>query len=120
MHIEQYREYCLSLPYVEESMPFGDEHLVFKVGGKMFTVATIYNFDHFAVKCDPDTAVELRAQHDGVTPAYHFNKKHWNDIAVKADLSIEFQQAQIKASYMLVLTQNVTPKALREEILSTL
>ncbi len=36
MNVEDLREYCLSLPNVEESFPFDDETLVMKIGGKMF------------------------------------------------------------------------------------
>ena len=37
MDILEYRDYCLSLPFVEESTPFDETTLVFKVGGRMFT-----------------------------------------------------------------------------------
>ncbi|MFI3285897.1 MAG: MmcQ/YjbR family DNA-binding protein, partial [Rikenellaceae bacterium] len=37
MNIEEYREYCLSLPCVEETLPFDDVTLVYKIGGKVFT-----------------------------------------------------------------------------------
>ena len=39
MDILEYRDYCLSLPFVEESTPFDETTLVFKVGGRMFTYA---------------------------------------------------------------------------------
>ena len=39
MDILEYRDYCLSLPVVEESTPFDETTLVFKVGGRMFTYA---------------------------------------------------------------------------------
>ncbi len=117
MNIEDYRDYCLSLPCVEESTPFDDVTLVYKVGGKMFCVATIDKFDHFAVKCEPDKALDLRDMYSEITPAFHFNKKYWNDISVEGSLSDKFQQEQIFNSYMLVATKSVTPKALRLEIL---
>lgn len=34
MDVELFREYCLSKPHVTEGMPFGEDVLVFKVGGK--------------------------------------------------------------------------------------
>jgi len=36
MNIEEFRDFCLSLPGSEESFPFDEQTLVFKVGGKMF------------------------------------------------------------------------------------
>ena len=36
MNIEEVREYCLSLPGTEEAMPYGEDWVVFRVGGKIF------------------------------------------------------------------------------------
>jgi predicted DNA-binding protein (MmcQ/YjbR family) len=36
MNIEDLRSYVLSFPDVEESFPFGDDVIVFKVNGKYF------------------------------------------------------------------------------------
>lgn len=126
MDVIEFREYCLSLPMVDESTPFGhfneiyDNILVFKIGGKMFAYADINDFQHFAVKCDPEEAEELRAVHPEVTPAHHSNKRHWNDIRTDGALTDDFLRRQIRNSYMLVIRKNVTPKALRLSILSAL
>ncbi|MFR9542157.1 MAG: MmcQ/YjbR family DNA-binding protein [Rikenellaceae bacterium] len=117
MNIEEYREYCLSLPCVEESLPFDDVTLVYKIGGKLFTLATMESFDHFAVKCDPDEAIELRERYSAITPAFHLNKKHWNDIYVEQGLHDDFMRQQILNGYLLVARKSVTPKALRVELL---
>ncbi len=117
MDILQFREFCLSLPFVEESTPFGESTLVFKVGGKMFAYANMDVFERIAVKCDPDIAIEIRERFEGVEPAWHSNKRHWNDIYVNRDLSEEFICTQLLNSYMLVILKNVTPRSLREKIL---
>ena len=39
MNVDAFREYCLKKPAATEDTPFGPEHLVFKVGGKMFALA---------------------------------------------------------------------------------
>jgi len=117
MDVLEFREYCLSLPMSEESTPFDETTLVYKVGGKMFVYAGMDDFSRIAVKCDPDRAVELRERHPEITPAYHSNKRHWNDIRTTGDLPDGFIREQIRNSYLLVLQQNVTPKSLREEIL---
>lgn len=36
MNIEEVRECCLSLPCTEEAMPYGEDWVVFRVGGKIF------------------------------------------------------------------------------------
>jgi len=96
MDILEYRDYCLSLPFVEESTPFDETTLVFKVGGRMFTYAGMEDFRRLAVKCDPDEAVGLRERYEGVEAAWHGNKRHWNDLYVDRDLSDAFVREQIR------------------------
>ena len=118
MDILEFRDYCLSLPLTEESTPFDETTLVYKIGGKMFACADMVDFGHFAVKCDPDEALSLRERYPEVDIAWHFNKRHWNGIRTDGDLPDAFLREQIRNSYLLVLRTNVTPKALREEILA--
>ena len=100
MDILEDRDYCLSLPFVEESTPFDETTLVFKVGGRMFTYAGMEDFRRLAVKCDPDEAVGLRERYEGVEAAWHGNKRLWNDLYVDRDLSDAFVREQIRRSYM--------------------
>jgi hypothetical protein len=59
MDLEEFREYCLSKAGAIESIPFGPDVLVFKVGGKMFALASPERFPVTAnLKCDPDLALE--------------------------------------------------------------
>ena len=118
MDIIEFREYCLSLPYTEECTPFDETTLVMKVGGKIFAAADMERFDAFVVKCDPDEAVALRDAYGEITEAYHWNKRWWNAVSVCGDLPGSFLRGQIFQSYMLVVRRNVTPRALREEILA--
>ena len=61
MNIETLREYCLSKQGEEETLPFGPDTLVYKVGGKMFLLTGLDSEDlRFNVKCDPDKAIEWR------------------------------------------------------------
>lgn len=119
MDIYDIREYVLSLPFTEETTPFDETTLVYKVGGKMFAVTDMDHIWGVVVKCDPETAIALRDEHPEITGAWHFNKRHWNDIKLDGDLSRDFILEQIRNSYMLVIKHNVTPKALREEILAS-
>ena len=52
MDIVDFRAYCLSLPEVEECLPFDDVTLVFKVAGRMFAVVGLDNPIGFVVKCE--------------------------------------------------------------------
>ena len=117
MDIVEFREFCLSLPEVEECLPFDEVTLVFKVGGRMFAVVGLDNPIGFVVKCDSDRAIALRDRYEQVKAAFHFNKKHWNSLRFEGQMSDRQLEAEIRHSYLLVVRQNVTPKARRLEIL---
>ena len=118
MDIVDIREYVVSLPLVEECQPFGDDAVVYKVGGKMFMCCVLEHAERVAVKCNPDQAIVLRDEYlSAITPAWHFNKKHWNDIYFER-LPREVVEREICHSYLTVIRENVTPKALRNEILA--
>ena len=117
MDIIDLREYMLSLPLVEECQPFGDDAVVYKIGGRMFACSVLVYAERVAVKCQPDRAIALRDEYlSAITPAWHFNKKHWNDIYFE-QLPREIVEREIRHSYLTVIRENVTPKALREEVL---
>ncbi len=85
MDIEAFREYCLGKPHVAESAPFGEDTIVFKVGGKIFALASLDDVPaRVNLKCDPDLALELRDRYEQVRPGYHMNKKHWTRLRSKA------------------------------------
>lgn len=117
MDIMQVREYLLSLPYCDESQPFGEDCVVFKVGGKMFACLSFVRPEYIAVKCDPQRAAVLRDEYPEITPAWHFNKKHWNDIRIDL-VGDGIVTREIRHSYMLVVKKNVTPGSLRAELLA--
>jgi predicted DNA-binding protein (MmcQ/YjbR family) len=104
MNIEEFREYCLSKAGVEESFPFDEETLVFKVMGKMFVLCGLEKSDFsFNVKCDPDLAIELREKYpESILPGYHMSKTHWNTVMANYGLSDHQLKEFIDHSYELV------------------
>lgn len=80
MNIESIREYCLSKKGANEGFPFDEDTLVFKVFDKMFAILDLKEGKRVLVKCDADRAVELREQYAAVEPAYHCNKRYWNQL----------------------------------------
>jgi predicted DNA-binding protein (MmcQ/YjbR family) len=81
MNIEEVRNFCLKLNGTEEDYPFGENTLVFKVGGKIFALTSLDSIPlQINLKCDPEKAVELRETYDSVIPGYHMNKRHWNTV----------------------------------------
>lgn len=107
MDIEQLRNYALTKLNVEESFPFGDDTLVFKVNNKIFLLVSLNTQPlQFNVKCNPDKAIELREEFpDSVSPGYHMNKKHWNTIIVNGKLSNQQLKEMIDHSYLLVASK---------------
>ena len=117
MHIEELREYCLSLKGACEGFPFDDVTLVFKVLKKMFAVIPLDNPELcISLKCDPEKAIELREKYACVEPAWHFNKKYWNTIYVNRRMSDEDVKFWIRHSIDEVLKK--LPKQTQHEYYS--
>jgi predicted DNA-binding protein (MmcQ/YjbR family) len=90
---------------VTSGYPFGPGALVYKAGGKMFAlVADDVEPLRISLKCDPDLALELRAQYpDAVSAGYHLNKRHWNTIEVNDTIPTPELEEWIDHSYGLVV-----------------
>jgi len=113
MDLEQFREYCLSKVAATESMPFGEDVLVFKVAGKIFALAALNEIPATVnLKCDPDLALELRDRYEQVQPDYHMNKKHWNTVEIGSGVPEAELRKMIEHSYDLVV--RALPKAQRD------
>lgn len=119
MDIQQFYEFCLSKKGVTEHFPFNDDALVFKVGGKMFCLSSLKAWEtgnpSLNLKCDPEKAVELRADYEAIKPGYHMSKVHWNTVNCNEDISDRMMCELINHSYDLVF--NSLPKKTQNEIL---
>lgn len=106
MNLENYYEYCLSKKGVTEHFPFDEDTLVFKVGGKMFALSSLVQWEKgdpsINLKCDPDRAQELRAEFSDIRSGFHMSKVHWNTITVNGELSTAMVKELIDHSYDLV------------------
>ena len=106
MNIEEFRDYCLAKSGATEGTPFGEETLVFKVGGKIFAIASLDDLPaRVNLKCDPERALDLRDRYQEVQPGYHMNKKHWNTIELGGRIPNAEMRALIDHSYALVAGQ---------------
>lgn len=119
MDIEQVRDYTLSINGVTEDQLFGDDIITFRTEGKIFLCLWLGGGKHdikdnteprFALKLTPERNDELREQYSAVTPAWHWNKKHWSDVYYEL-LDDSLVTAWIKESYDLVVSK--LPKAVR-------
>jgi predicted DNA-binding protein (MmcQ/YjbR family) len=106
MNIQQLYDFCLSKKGVTEHFPFDEETLVFKVGGKMFCLTSLNEWEKgtpsLNLKCDPDRAQELRAEYEAIIPGWHMSKIHWNTVAFNGDVSDKMMLELINDSYELV------------------
>lgn len=114
MHIEAYRDFCLSLPFTTEGFPFDQKTLVFKVKNKMFALTDVDSFKSVNLKCDPEKAIELREEYPAIKAGYHMSKKHWNTIELDGSYPDAQLKEWIKDSYRLVVAS--LPKKERFEI----
>ena len=114
MNIEDFRDYCLSLPGVTEATPFEKFSrgrftiLVFYVSGHMFCYFNIDDFSQVTVKCDPARIVELKEAYQAVGDPYNGNKKHWISVHWGQDLTDDEILALVKDSYNLVSSKKKT------------
>jgi predicted DNA-binding protein (MmcQ/YjbR family) len=120
MNIEQVREYTLSLFGVTEDQPFGDDNITFRLEGKIFMCLSLGGDEYeiknseprLALKLSPERNEELRAPFSAVTPAFHWNKKHWSDVYYEQLDNTQIEE-WIKESYRLVASK--LPKAIRHK-----
>ena len=103
MNARELRRWCLRQAGAVEDFPFGPEHSVFKVGGKMFALSTLARTPlEVSVKCDPELAVALRAGYAAIRPGYHLNKRHWNTVTFDDSIADAEIADMIQDSYDLV------------------
>jgi predicted DNA-binding protein (MmcQ/YjbR family) len=88
---------------VEETFPFDEDTLVFKVMGKMFALTSLSEPNSVNLKCNPEKAIEFRANYGGVKPGFHMNKTHWNTVKFNEDVSDHLILEMVNDSYNLVV-----------------
>lgn len=116
MNIEEFRDYCIRKHGVTESFPFDAKTLVFKVGGKMFVLVDVDEFESFNAKNDPLVNIELRERYSGVLPGYHMNKQHWNTVKLDGSVPEKVILELIDISYKMIYSS--LPKKIQESIKS--
>lgn len=106
------RERVGELPGAGLDHPFGPGWDVYKVRDKVFMLLTDVTGEPIVIlKSDPEEGKALREQHEGITPGYHMNKKHWITLHPSDDLSKQLIDDLVADSYLLVV--NNLPRAAR-------
>ena len=108
MNIQQLYEFCLSKKAVTEHFPFDEDTLVFKVGGKMFCLTSLKEWEKgnptLNLKCDPEKAIQLREEYEAIIPGYHMNKTYWNTVGINQDVTNKMILDLINHSYELIVS----------------
>ena len=114
MNLEQFYEYALAKKAVTEHFPFDEDTLVFKIGGKMFALTSLQDWEKGSpsvnLKGDPERNFELRAEHESIEPGFHMSKTHWNTVRFQGDVSDKLLLTLLDESYNLVFS-GLTKKA---------
>lgn len=111
MRAAELRSFCLGFNGSVEEFPFGDMVSVFKVGGKIFALSWLEGEPlRVNLKCEPENALRLRADHPAIVPGYHMNKRHWNTVTV-GELPSRLVRELVEDSYDLVVAG--LPRAVR-------
>lgn len=99
------RALCLSFGAAVEEFPFDPRTSVFKVLGKVFALSALETGPlKVNLKCDPEDAVRLRGEHQGlIVPGWHMNKRHWNTVTAGGGLPDRLVRELVEDSYDLVV-----------------
>ncbi|MBP6409304.1 MAG: MmcQ/YjbR family DNA-binding protein [Fusobacteriaceae bacterium] len=115
MTLEELKNYCLSKKAAKINFPFDETTMTFIVGEKIFGLIDISSKDlRINLKCNPQLALLLREDFEGIIPGYHMNKTHWNTIYLNKDVPDVKIKELIDHSYALVFAK--LTKKIRENI----
>lgn len=94
MTCEEFLEFCRNIPGASVDQPFDGDFDTYAarhtLSRKWFALVMLHEGRHIVnLKCDPQEADLLRKLFNGVVPAYHMNKTHWNTIILNSDLPDE-------------------------------
>lgn len=106
MDADGLRAACLALKGAWEDYPFTryPEVCTYKVATKVFALTQPEDGPpRVTLKCDPELAVQLRANHPAIVPGYHANKRHWNTVILDGSLPDAMVREMIEDSYDLVV-----------------
>ena len=105
MNIEEFREYCLSLPDVTEATPFEKFSkgrftiLVFYLGGHMFCYFNVDDFSNITIKCHPSEMAELKEHYQAIGEPLNGDRRYWISVQPNMDIHDEELKELVRKSY---------------------
>jgi predicted DNA-binding protein (MmcQ/YjbR family) len=104
MNIDWVREFCLSLPHTTEKLQWEDA-LVFKVGGKMYTVVSLEPDETWiSFKCSAEEFAAL-IERPGVVPAPYLARAQWVALETEDALSRDQIRRLLAAAHSLIFAK---------------
>ena len=117
MNIEDFRNFCLSLPQAKENSPWSEPQyqnlITFTVADKWFCLLDIEN-KFCDVKCAPESVTLLQEKYHGIQPAWHMNKTHWIKIVLESDVPEQEIENLVRQAYGLIVKS--LPKSTRQTL----
>jgi len=103
-------------PSAVAERPFGPDHVVYKIGGKMFAIVADTEAVWFTLKCDPVLSEVLRHEYAAITPGYHTDKRHW--ITVRQDHALPDAEVSRLIDHAYEQVRNKLTRAVRAALLA--
>jgi predicted DNA-binding protein (MmcQ/YjbR family) len=104
MMIEWVRAYCLALPHTTESVQWG-EHLVFKVGGKIYAIAALEPVgNRISFKCSPEDFASLCERED-IIPAPYLARAQWVALETEDALPVPELKRLLRDAHALIFAK---------------
>ena len=101
---EHLENYCGRKPGSTSGFPFGAEHRVFKVRGKIFAVLHVEESPvKMTFKTDPELAGLLRGQYPSVRPARYFDKRYWSTLTCDGTVPDDEVTELLDTSYDIIV-----------------
>ena len=113
MTTDSVREFCISLPHATEQIQWGN-HLVLKVGGKMFAVVALEPSEVWiSFKATLEEFAEL-TERPNIIPAPYLARNHWVGLESRDALTHSELRDCLRRSYELVFEK--LPQKERERL----
>lgn len=98
-------EHAQTLPLSTKEFPFGPEHEVYKIRGKVFLLLTVLRGEAIiTLKSDPEIGASLRTAFPTIVPGYHMNKVHWISVSAGERITEDLIEGLVEESYQLVVS----------------
>lgn len=111
MDLDTLRSICLALPGVTEEVQWVD-HLLFKVGGKMFCITSLENAGDTSFKV-PDEDFEILSTTDKYMAAPYMARNKWVKVIRPEAISTNEWKERVGISYQLIRSK-LTKKMQKE------